>query len=116
MRSHPPKILFVCTYNQWRSLTAEVIFKTNPDLLVRSAGISPSAKHVISGTDLEWADLVLCMENRHKETIMSKFHDLKLPPIKVLDISSGYRYMDPELVEILVEKIKEFLPKNSKNN
>lgn len=99
------KLLFVCTFNQWRSLTAEVIFKNHPHFEVRSAGISPNARHVISRKDIEWADEIFCMEERHQDVIKKKFSDLKLPKITVLEIESGYRYMDPELVTMLKDKL-----------
>lgn len=109
-----PKLLFVCTYNEWRSLTAEMIFKNHPDFDVKSAGISASARHIISQKDLDWADQILCMENRHKEAIQTKFAGQKLPPIEVLEIDSGYHYMDEELISLLKEKVPKLLPnKNS---
>lgn len=103
-----PKLLFVCTYNQWRSLTAELIFKNDPRFEVRSAGTSPNAKHIISGKDIRWADHILCMENKHQEVIKQKFaRQQQLPPITVLEIDSGYRFMDPELIEILKLKVDQ---------
>lgn len=102
-----PKLLFVCTYNQWRSKTAEIIFKQDARFEVKSAGTSASAQHVISNKDIEWADQILCMENRHKEAIKDKFAKQQLPPITVMEIDSGYRYMDPELIEILKLRVSE---------
>lgn len=111
-----PNLLFICTYNQWRSLTAEMIFKKDPNFNVKSAGISPNARHQISQKDLEWADLILCMENRHAEAIKIKFRNQPIPPIEILDIDSGYRYMDEELISLLKEKVGNLLPqiKNSR--
>lgn len=105
-----PKLLFVCTYNQWRSLTAEIIFKQDDRFEVKSAGTSKSAQHVISNKDVEWADHILCMENRHKEAIKDKFAGQSLPPITVMEIDSGYRFMDPELIEILIGKLRSLHP------
>ncbi|MCL4208585.1 protein tyrosine phosphatase [Patescibacteria group bacterium] len=102
-----PKLLFVCTYNQWRSLTAEIIFKQDDRFEVKSAGTSKSAQHVISNKDVEWADHILCMENRHKEAIKDKFAGQSLPPINVMEIDSGYHFMDPELIEILKQRVGE---------
>lgn len=102
-----PKLLFVCTYNQWRSLTAEIIFKQDERFQVKSAGTSASAQHVISNKDIEWADHILCMENRHKEAIKDKFSGQPLPPITVMEIDSGYRFMEPGLIELLKQRVNE---------
>jgi len=88
------KILFICSQNRWRSLTAEVIFRNHPQIEARSAGTSSNARHQVSVKDLTWADLILCMEERHAEII------------KVLDIPSGYRYMDEELIKLLRQQIQ----------
>ncbi|NLD94865.1 MAG: hypothetical protein GX639_19595 [Fibrobacter sp.] len=75
------KILFVCSKNQWRSPTAERIYRNDVRLQVRSAGVNSSAKHQISIKDIEWCDLILVMEYRHKECIRKKFNKMKLPNI-----------------------------------
>lgn len=103
-----PKLLFVCSQNRWRSLTAEMIFKNHSDFAVRSAGTSRGAKHVISHKDIKWADHIICMEDRHQEIIKQRFVKEKLPPITVWDIESRLKYMDPELIEVLKEKMGEF--------
>jgi len=102
-----PKFLFVCSQNRWRSLTAEVIFRQDERFEARSAGTSRGARHIISHKDIDWADLIICMEERHKEIIKHIFKDQKLPKIVVLDIPSSLEYMDPELVEILKDKMIE---------
>jgi len=102
-----PKLLFVCSQNRWRSLTAEVIFKQDPRFEVKSAGTSRGAKHVISQKDISWADKIICMEDKHKEIIKHHFKNQQLPPIIIWDIENSLRYMDPELIEILKEKIEE---------
>ncbi|MDH5533542.1 MAG: protein tyrosine phosphatase [Candidatus Pacebacteria bacterium] len=102
-----PKLLFVCSQNRWRSLTAEIIFRQDNRFEVRSAGTSRGARHVISQKDIDWADKIICMEERHKELIKHIFKNQKLPPIIVWDIESRLTYMDPELIEILKERIEE---------
>lgn len=107
-----PKYLFVCSQNRWRSLTAEMIFRQDPRFEARSAGTSRGAKHVISQKDISWADLIICMEERHKEIIKHVFKDQKIPKMVVLDIPSRLEYMDPELIEILEEKMTEIVGKS----
>jgi predicted protein tyrosine phosphatase len=110
-----PKYLFVCSQNEWRSLTAEMIFRQDPRFEAKSAGTSRGARHVISHKDIDWADLIICMEDRHKEIIKHVFKNQPLPPMIVLDIPSSLHYMDPELVEILEEKMEEVTSSNVLN-
>jgi predicted protein tyrosine phosphatase len=107
-----PHYLFVCSQNRWRSLTAEMIFRNDPRFEVRSAGTSRGARHVISGKDIDWADTIICMEDRHKEIIQHHFKNQPLPPLLVLDIPSSLKYMDPELIELLQEKVGEITSEN----
>ena len=60
-----PKILFLCGRNQWRSPTAEALYRNDPRVEVRSAGLSPEARRRVTARDLAWADLVLTMERSH---------------------------------------------------
>lgn len=95
-------VLFVCSRNQWRSPTAERVFKRHPLMSTRSAGTSPNARRTISEDDLRWADVVMVMENKHRDRIAAAFPRLvEHLPIHVLDIPDEYREMDPELVELL---------------
>ncbi len=95
-------ILFVCSRNQWRSRTAEDLFKTRGEHAVRSAGTAPSARIRISEKTVDWADLILVMEKRHKQQIQQRFGSLlDEKNIRVLDIPDEYGYMDPALVDIL---------------
>lgn len=97
-----PRILFVCARNQWRSPTAEATYRKDPRIDVRSAGLSSKSAHRLSGRDLEWADLVLVMEDEHKRRITRGFRGgLELPPIESLEIPDEYRKMDPELVALI---------------
>ncbi|WP_090609430.1 low molecular weight protein tyrosine phosphatase family protein [Parapedobacter koreensis] len=95
-------ILFICSRNQWRSRTAEDLFKNHPLHRVRSAGTAPSARIKVSEKTIQWADLILVMEKRHKQHLQEKFGNwIEEKDIRILDIPDEYGYMDPELVEIL---------------
>lgn len=96
-----PRILFICGRNKWRSPTAERIYRNDPRVEVRSAGMSDKSQHAISNSDLEWADLILVMESRYKGRLLGLFRDLDLPPIKSLDIPDEYEYMDEDLVDLI---------------
>ena len=104
--SHLPSerlnLLFVCSRNQWRSPTAEQVWRRDPRVNVRSAGTASGARHLVSETDLAWADVVLVMEDKHKSRLLAEHRALlRRKPIYVLDIPDDYRYMDPELVALL---------------
>jgi len=104
------RVLFVCGKNQWRSPTAEEIYRRDPRLEVRSAGVSPSASRRVSEKDLDWADLVLTMERKHRSRIEEQFrHRDDLPPIRVLDIPDDFQRMDPELVDLIRERVEPIL-------
>ena len=96
-----PKILFVCGKNKWRSPTAQNIYRNDPRIEVKSAGVSGKSPHPISNSDLLWADLVLIMESKYKSRILGLFRDIRLPPIKSLDIPDEYEFMDEELIELI---------------
>ncbi len=61
----PLNVLFVCSRNQWRSPTAEKLWRNHPGLRVRSAGTSPNARRHVSASDLHWADAIVVMEGKH---------------------------------------------------
>ena len=94
-------VLFICSKNQWRSPTAEVIYRNDFRINVRSAGTSSSARKRISQANINWADLILVMESKHKKRIIQDYYHLDLPEIIVLDIPDEYQYMDEELVNKL---------------
>lgn len=95
-------VLFVCSRNQWRSPTAEQLFRRHPALALRSAGTSLAARRRAGIDDLRWADVVLVMESKHATRRRTDFGQwLGDVPIHVLQASDEYRSMDPERVEIL---------------
>lgn len=102
--------LFICSRNQWRSPTAERTFAVGYGINTRSAGTSKHAKHSLSAQDLAWADTIFVMEEKHQRWIREKFsRQLGKRKIIVLDIPDEYQYMDPELVEILLQSMQPYL-------
>lgn len=94
----------------WRSPTAEAIFRNHAYLKARSAGTEPSARIKVTEKQLLWADKIFVMEKRHKERVRQKFDvALQDKEIIILDIPDDYKYMDPELVEILKESLSPYL-------
>jgi predicted protein tyrosine phosphatase len=96
------KILFVCGRNKWRSPTAVMIYRDDPRVSVRSAGVSDKARKEISEKDLDWADLVLVMERRYASRIQARFRSCEsFPPMECLDIPDDYEFMDEELMALI---------------
>ncbi|WP_394781620.1 low molecular weight protein tyrosine phosphatase family protein [Undibacterium sp.] len=103
-------VLFVCSKNQWRSPTAEAVWRRHPKLNVRSAGTSPNARHHVSEEDIRWADVILVMEEKHKSRLRAEYtRVLEFKQMHVLDIPDEYKYMDAELVEQLTHAVRSIL-------
>ena len=104
--------LFICSRNQWRSPTAETVFRRYPNVQTRSAGTSPNARHTVSIDDIAWADKIFVMEQKHKSRLLAQFpRSLQYKEMIVLDIPDDYRYMDEELIEILKVSVVPYLYK-----
>ena len=104
------KLLFICSRNQWRSPTAEEVWRRKPGYQVRSAGTSPSAKRTVGPADIRWADVILVMEKKHKNKLVAQFaRMLDYKPIHILDIPDEYKFMDQELIQELEEKVSAII-------
>ena len=106
----PTNVLFVCSRNQWRSPTAEQVWRKHPALSVRSGGTSPNARHPVSASDLSWAQVIFVMEEKHKSRLLAEYRRvIENKPIHVLDIPDEYKFMDPELVDLLQQSVGAIL-------
>lgn len=103
-------ILFVCSRNQWRSPTAEKIYNNINGINARSAGTASSARIKINTKMINWANIILVMEKKHKKQILEKFpEEASSKKIIVLDIPDIYQYMDNELIEEIKAKVNSSL-------
>lgn len=105
------KILFVCSVNKQRSKTASDYFsKEFPSLQFDSAGTNHKLCHK-EGTQplthklMEWADLVIVMEEKHKEIILTQGDSSYSKKINVLSIPDIYTYCQKELIDLLKQKV-----------
>lgn len=102
------KVLFVCSANKKRSITAEDFFYyeysqheflsagTNHKICAKE-GTTPLTEDLI-----EWADIILCMEEKHRKIIKKKSKTKKT--VAVLGIPDIYEYKDPTLIDLLIER------------
>jgi predicted protein tyrosine phosphatase len=67
------KILFVCSRNRWRSLTAEKTFDGINGIEARSAGTEPNARIKLRPGHLSWADIIFVMEKKHLRRLQDRF-------------------------------------------
>ena len=105
VRPAPRRVLFLCSQNKLRSPTAERVFRGTPGLEVRSAGLDADAVVPLTRELLEWADLVLVMEKRHRNAIQKRFKELyRIKRIVCLYIPDEFEYMDEGLVRLLRER------------
>jgi len=104
-------ILFVCSANKDRSKTAEDYFsKYYPNLTFDSAGTNKNTcnklgTNYISEEQLDLADNVFVMENKHLKAIKEVFGNRYYNKITVLNINDIYKYGSKELIETLKTKI-----------
>lgn len=104
--AEPVKILFVCSRNRLRSPTGEAVFDTVEGVEARSAGTARDAEWQITLDDVRWADLIVCMEDKHANRIKADFRQaVAHKTIRVLGIPDDYKYMQPELVEFLRQRV-----------
>ena len=102
-------LLFVCSRNQWRSPTAEKIFRRD-HYNTKSAGTSGSARIKLSEKLIFWADIIFVMEKRHRTIIQERFAVmLDNRKLIVLNIPDDYQFMDDELVKMLELAVAPYL-------
>ena len=108
--SRPEKLLFVCSRNRRRSLTAEKIFCGVPGYEVRSAGTQPAARVVITAGHIGWADIIFAMEKRHLRQIREKFPGATASKRMIaLHIPDDYEFMQAELIDELHARLAPFI-------
>lgn len=104
-------VLFVCSENRLRSPTAEIVFSRYDELNTKSAGLGAFAGTPVSTDLIEWADVILVMEEMHRHTIERQFGDLlRGKRLACLDIPDQYGFMQPELVELLEQRVRRHVP------
>jgi predicted protein tyrosine phosphatase len=105
-----PNLLFICSKNQWRSPTAELLFKGHPLHQALSAGTSEKARIKVSQKLMNWADVIFVMERKHQQILKQRFpRAIADKPLIMLDIEDNYRFGDEELISILKTALQDYL-------
>ncbi|PAW78928.1 MAG: protein tyrosine phosphatase [Verrucomicrobia bacterium Tous-C9LFEB] len=108
MPAYARKLLFVCSRNRIRSLTAEKLYAGFPGYEVRSAGTQPDARIKVTAGLLGWADLIFFMEKSHLNRVRQKFPDaLDGKDCVVLGIPDEFTFMEPALLDELSARLAE---------
>ena len=97
------KVLFICNQGKHRSRTAEDIFKDR--FQTKSAGLY--SEKPVTKKQLEWADLVVVMEDFQRSEIAKRFpNQYLMKRIISLDIPDVYSYWQLELIQVLKQKME----------
>jgi predicted protein tyrosine phosphatase len=110
-KRHRERILFLCTANVDRSPTAEALYRQDERYEVRSAGVATFARVPLTRELLLWADRVFVMnedEDRHQTLVRMRFPEVDRPVFD-LDIPDQWSRGDPELVTLLLRRLKPYL-------
>ena len=103
-------LLFICSQNKRRSLTAEKIFQNLDDYSVRSAGTETNARVKVTAGLLGWSDIIFCMEKKHVRRIKERFKEaVYTKEVICLNISDDYLFMDEELISLLESYVEEYI-------
>lgn len=106
-------ILFLCTSNIHRSLTAEHLCQSIwPHIHFKSASLSEKycKQHnstLCTESMLQWANKVFIFEDMHLERIVENTGDTFTHKIHNLNIDDIYKYMQDELITELTQKIPQ---------
>lgn len=101
-------LLFICSKNQWRSPTAQLLFRNHLVHQARSAGTGEQARIKVNQKMLDRADVIFVMERKHRDIIRQRFN-VAGKQLIVLDIEDNYQFNDPKLVAIFNEVLAEYL-------
>jgi len=104
------KLLFICSRNKIRSLTAEKMYEGFPGYEARSAGTQPDARVKVTEGLLGWADMIFLMEKSHLNKVRGKFPEaFSGKKVIVLHIPDEFEFMHPTLIDELAAKLSPYV-------
>jgi predicted protein tyrosine phosphatase len=72
----------------------------------KSAGLDKDAAIPLSSGLIAWADIILVMEQAHREKLRKRFRaHLAGKPVLVLDVPDEYVFMQEDLVQLLKSRV-----------
>ena len=106
--NRPLQLLFICSQNKIRSLTAEHMLQGVPGLAVKSAGTEARSRIRVNEGHIGWADLIFVMEKKPRRILEENFPEALVgKAIICLNIPDEYRYMEPALMDELKVEISQ---------
>jgi len=113
MPSQPPHYLFICSANRNRSKAAEQICNQltrakGKETHCESAGVDPTAVRQVTKSMADRADSIFVMEKFMKSILINEFNQPE-EKILCLDIPDIYPLQDPQLEEILKNKLSPYI-------
>ncbi|MEM4247365.1 MAG: phosphotyrosine protein phosphatase [Candidatus Woesearchaeota archaeon] len=95
------KVLFVCNQGMNRSRTAAELFRDRFE--TRYAGLY--SEHPVSAKDLDWADLIVAMDDEQRRELLKRFpKECLRKRLLSMNVPDIYRFQQPELVLSLRSK------------
>lgn len=99
------RALFICGKARSRSPTAAQVFARWESVSTDFGGISNDASDALSADQLDWAEQIFVMEQRHAKRLVEKFRAvMRGKRVINLGVRDNYTFMQPELVDLLIEK------------
>jgi predicted protein tyrosine phosphatase len=104
------KLLFICSQNKIRSLTAEHMLHGMPGYSVKSAGTEPRSRIRVNEDHIGWADTIFVMEKKHLRILEDNFQEaLSGKRLICLNIPDEFSYMEPDLIDELKGGISQHI-------
>lgn len=97
------RVLFVCSGGMLRSATAAQWAAAELSWNTRNCGTMAAALPPAHGNLLEWAEVIYCMEEEHRASLLARW-PWAADKIVVLGIIDNFIYRSPELIELLEKK------------
>lgn len=104
------RVLFICGKGRARSPTAAQIFSGHNGCSTDFGGISRDADDALSADQIEWADMIFVMEQRHRTRLGDAFGRL-LDGKRIINLGvrDRYSFMEPALIAELDSKVTPYL-------
>lgn len=99
------KILCLCSAGLLRSPTIAWVLETKSDYNCRAAGIHDYALIQCDEVLIKWADTIICADEDIYNNIINNYKLTQ--PIVNLNIPDIYEYRQPELVNIIIQKLQK---------